>query len=222
MDLTVDLETGRTACAESIEAFLRAVDDLSEHDLLAPSRCHGWTLLDVVVHVIAGWQEMLGGLVSPIESEPTVDAATYWPAFAEQYASNDPIPALMSQRRRTAAFARPSSATAQLRDVGAALLRGVSRCAEGRYLWDTHVFAAGDFLAVWAVEGVVHHLDLDLDGGEPAPGAALRIARTSIESLVGESLPGQWPDVEAVLIGTGRCPVPAGLGVLTDRLPALG
>ncbi|MFA6300284.1 MAG: maleylpyruvate isomerase N-terminal domain-containing protein, partial [Nocardioides sp.] len=67
MGLSVALEDGRFACAESITGFLRAVDALSEYELLDVSRCHGWTRLDVVVHVIGGWEEMLRGLVSRVD-----------------------------------------------------------------------------------------------------------------------------------------------------------
>ncbi len=122
MGLTVTLEDGRTACAESIEAFVRAADGFTEYELLDVSGCHGWTRLDVAVHVLAGWQEMLGGLVSPDDGPPTVDAATYWPAFTAEYGADDAVLTLMAQRRRSAAYARPSSAVAQLHDVAAALL----------------------------------------------------------------------------------------------------
>lgn len=220
MGLTVELEDAREACAASIEAFLRAVDGLSEWELLGPSRCHGWTRLDLAVHVLAGWQEMLGGFVSRTEAEPTVDAATYWPAFTAQYAADDPVLTLMAQRRRAAAYARPASAIVQLRDVGEALLRGVGGCREGRYLWQGHVFTAGDFLAIWAVEDVVHHLDLRV--GEDPPSGGLGLARATIEALAGEPLPATWSDADAVLIGTGRVPVPDGAGAVAARLPALG
>lgn len=219
VELTVAVDDGRTACTESIEAFLRAVDALSEYELLDVSRCHGWTRLDVVVHVLAGWQEMLGGLVSVADADPTVGAATYWSAFAIQYATDDPVPALMAQRRRTAAYARPSSATAQMHDVATALLQGVGACQDLRYLWQGHVFTAGDFLAVWAVEDVVHQLDLLSD--EPAPSSALKLARATIEALIDEPVPTSWPDLDAVLIGTGRMPVPAESGTVGARLPAL-
>lgn len=220
MGLAVSLDDGRTACAESIEAFVRAVDGFSEYDLLDASRCHGWTRLDVAVHVLAGWQEMLAGLVSVSESHPTVDAATYWSAFATEYATDDPVPTLMAQRRRSAAYARPSSATSQLRDVASALMRGVTACEDRRHLWQGHVFTAGDFLTVWAVEVVVHQLDLLSD--EPVPSSALRLARATIEALTEESLPTTWTDLDATLIGTGRVPVPAGSGAISNRLPALG
>lgn len=220
MRLTVPTTEARSACAASIEGFVRAVDALSESELLAASRCHGWTRLDVVVHVIACWHEMLAGLVSEVDAEPTVDAATYWPAFATEEASSDPVSVLMAQRRRTAAYARPASATAHLHDVADALLRGVESLPRGNCLWQRHVFTPGDFLAVWAVEDVVHHLDLCCE--EPAPGSALELARATVEALVGEPLPRAWTDVEATLIGTGRCPVPEDGSTLSDRLPALG
>src|SRR3954462_10829198 len=121
MGLSVSLEVGRSACAESIDAFVQAVDSFTEYELLGASRCHGWSRLDVVTHVLAGWQEMLGGMVSPAESAPSVDAATYWPAFAEELAGEDAVAVLMAQRRRTASYVRPGSATTQLLDVGAAL-----------------------------------------------------------------------------------------------------
>jgi len=220
MGLSVSLYHGRTACTESIDSFLRAVDTLAEYDLLAASRCHGWSRLDVVAHVVAGWQEMLGGMVSPVDSEPSVDAATYWPAFTRQYAADDPVTVLMEQRRRTAGYARPASATAQLHDVGAAVRRGVESQLDRPCLWQGHVFTAGDFLAVWAVENAVHQLDLLVD--EPVPSTALVLVRSTIEALVGQPLPTTWDDEEAALVGTGRVPVPEGLGTVASRLPALG
>ncbi|GAB2453140.1 hypothetical protein GCM10027062_37300 [Nocardioides hungaricus] len=219
MDLRVDLQTGRRAFSESVAAFVRAVDGFDEWELLGASRCHGWTRLDVVVHVIAGWQEMLGGLVSATDRAPTVDAASYWRAFAEEY-GGDPVVPLMAQRRRTAAYARPASACAQLRDVAAAMTRGCAAVVEASYLWQGHVFAAGDFLAVWAVEDAIHQLDLRSE--EEVPASALGLARATVEALAGGPLPPEWSAEETVLVGAGRRPVPDGLGALGERLPALG
>ncbi|MEP9365004.1 maleylpyruvate isomerase N-terminal domain-containing protein [Nocardioides sp. CN2-186] len=218
MDLTIDLETAPTAARDSVTAFVDAVDGFDELALLGASRCHGWTRLDVVVHVIAGWQEMLGGFVSPVEQEPTVDAASYWPVFAEEE-TGDPLVTLMAQRRRSASYSRPSSACSQLRDVAEAVLRGTAGLAEGHYLWQGQVFTAGDFLAIWAVEDVIHHLDLL--AGQPAPGSALDLAGDTVAALAGP-LPADWTAEDAVLIGTGRRPVPDGAGPLAARLPALG
>lgn len=221
MSLSVSLDTGRTAAVESVDSFLRAVESLTEYELLGPSRCHGWTRLDVVVHVLGGWHEMLMGLASPVDTAPSVDAATYWTAFATQYAGDDPVEVLMAQRRRTAAYAHPASATAHLRDVAAAARRGLIAFQDRRCLWDGHVFAAGDYLAIWAVEDVVHQLDLLCEEPEPASGTEL--ARATIEALAGQPLPATWTDRDAILIGTGRVPVPDGAdATLAARLPALG
>jgi hypothetical protein len=163
---------------------------------------------------------MLGGLVSPVEGPPTVDAASYWCAFAAEYGSRDAVEVLMSQRRRGAVYARPSSAVAQLKDVAAALTRGIDSVPDRMCLWQGQVFAMGDFLAVWAVENVVHHLDLAAD--TPVPGDALELARMTIEALAGQVLPSEWSDEHAVLIGTGRLPLPEKHSSLQSRLPALG
>ena len=219
MGFSVSLDEGRAACAESVDAFLNAVDAFDELGLLGFSRCHGWTRLDVVTHVLAGWQEMLGGMVSAVDSEPTVDSATYWPSFAEEMASEDPVAVLMSQRRRTASYARPASAVAQLHDVGAALRRGVDSFPDRRCLWQQQVFEPGDFLTIWAVEDAVHHLDLLSD--VPAPADALRLTRATVEALYGERLPDVWSDEDATLIGTGRLSAPDDAAVDASRLPVL-
>lgn len=171
-------------------------------------------------HVIAGWQEMLAGLVCVVDDEPSVDAATYWSAFASEYADEDHVAVLMAQRRRASAYAMPSSATAQLHDVADAVLAGVAGCTAAHRRWQGHVFAAGDFLAVWAVEDVVHHLDLRVD--EPAPSSALALTRETVEALLGEPLPRVLTDVQAVLVGSGRLPIPEDARHLAARLPALG
>lgn len=190
MALTVDLATGRTAFSDSVRGFVAAADGFDEWALLGASRCHGWTRLDVVVHVIAGWQEMLGGLVSPVDDEPTVDAASYWPAFDEEY-GEDPLLALMSQRRRTAVYARPDGARQQMHDVADALLRGAEACVDRPLRWQGHVFSAGDFLTIWAVEDVIHQIDLDSD--VPLPSSALELARATVAELDGASLADRLP-----------------------------
>lgn len=182
MALTIDLETGRTAFVDSVRGFVATVDGLDEWALLGASRCHGWTRLDVVTHVLAGWQEMLGGFVSPVGDAPTVDAASYWPAFEEAY-DDDPLLVLLAQRRRTAAYARPDTAREQLRDVADAVIRGATSCTDRSLAWQGHVFTAGDFLTIWAVEDVLHQADLL--AGPPVPVSALELARATVAALDG-------------------------------------
>lgn len=170
MTLTFPLESMRQTCADTVTAFSAAADALGEYELLGASRCHGWTRLDVVVHVVNGWHEMLGGLGSATESAPTVDAASFWTAFDAEQNAADPIAELMAQRRRTAAYSRPAAALAHLHDVESMVLRGIDSMTDGARRWLGHVFSAGDFLAVWAVEHVIHQLDL-LETAAPPPDA---------------------------------------------------
>ncbi len=75
--MTVEPDQTRAACLESVDDFIAEVEGFDEYALLGASRCHGWTRLDLVVHQIAGWQELLGGLASVVDEEPTVDAASF-------------------------------------------------------------------------------------------------------------------------------------------------
>ncbi|HLI25398.1 MAG TPA: maleylpyruvate isomerase N-terminal domain-containing protein [Acidimicrobiales bacterium] len=219
MPLTVAVGDARDAFEASVIAFSGAVTSLEEWDLLASSRCHGWSRLEVATHLVAGWQEMLAGFVTLVDDDPTVDAASYWRAFGDMTSACDPVDVLMAQRRRAAAYARPSAVLAQLGDVADAVLSG-GRAMGGRPCrWQGQVFAPGDFLAIWAVENVVHHLDLLVEGRPPSSG--LTLARATVEALAEEPLPGEWTDEQAVLIGTGRLPVPAEAATLSSRFPVL-
>ena len=222
--MSVGLVAGRAAFARSVEAFSAAVDGLSEWELLGSSRCHGWTRLDVGAHVLAGWQEALGGMACPTRDHPTTDAASFWTAFAEANADEDPVAVVMAQRRRSDAHSRPDAMRAQLRDVAATAVRAAHAMADRPVWWAGEVFTAGDFLATWAVEDVVHQLDLGLPPGvgPPTPPDALTLARRTAEALVGRPLPSGWDDATAVLVATGRLPVPAEAAHLGARLPAFG
>ena len=221
MTLSIGLDEGKRAFEESVIAFLGTLDGLTEHELFGHSRCYGWLRLDVLTHVLGGWQEMLSGFAYEVDTEPTVDAASYWTAFADDMADEDPIVVLMAQRRRSDAHPSPAALRAQLHDVSAAVLHGTRALTDSPRFWQGQVFTAGDFLAIWAVEDAVHRLDLDVPGNVP-PASALSVCRRTIETLIGGSLPAAWSDLDATLAGTGRIAVPAGGEELANRLPAFG
>ncbi len=68
----------------------------------------------------------------------------------------------------------------------------------------------GDFLATWAVELAVHHVDLgrEMDVGQPTP-TALLVTRDTVAALIGAPIPSGISDLDALLIGAGRIPPPA-------------
>jgi hypothetical protein len=80
----------------------------------------------------------------------------------------------------------------------------VERMAPGRVGFQGHVLTTGNFLATWATELAVHHLDLDLGEDAPAPDPeALRLARRTAEALAGGPIDAA-SDAEAVLRGWDR------------------
>lgn len=225
--MQVQHAVGRSGFIEGLAAFMEVVDGLDDAQLLAPSRCRGWTVADVVVHVHLGLQEMVLGLLTPAHEEPDTDAASYWRA---ELKTNDPdadqIDQIRFVRLLSAAYRRPSGIVGHLRwtaeclTAAAANLEPVNLRSQGR------VLRSGDFLATWAVELAIHHLDLteELHLGAPAS-SALALARQTVEALLGGSLPHDWNDAQAVLIGAGRVK-PDRLqveqaGDLANRLPAL-
>ena len=208
--LSIDLATARSAFAEQLAGFLAAVEALDDHQLLAASRCHGWAVLDVVVHVRGGLEEMLRGCTAPTAAPRTADAASYW--SAADTGAADPVEAILWTRRTATAYSRPSRAVRHLRDAAGAVLTAVAALtdtADTALEFQGLVLTAGDFLASWVVELALHQLDLGRELEVPAPpAAALRLGRATVEALLGHPVPDSVPDLEVLLWGAGRRAVP--------------
>ena len=195
--------------------------NLDDEQLLLPSRCRGWTVGDVLVHVHLGLQEMLLGVVTPAAAPPDTDAAGYWrtlpPAGSVAY--------IRFVRLLGAAYESRGRPVPHLRPTADGLTAAVSALTSRVVRFQGHTMTTGDFLATWAVELAVHHLDLarELELPPPAP-VALRLARRTVEALVGGELP--WDDETTVLLGTGRVrpdeQQAREVGPLAERLPVLG
>jgi uncharacterized protein (TIGR03083 family) len=222
-------DTGAAAFLDQLAVFVSAASGLDDAQLGAATRCRGWLARDLLVHVHLGLQEMLLGVLDPTDDEPDRDAATYWTAFTPGTATGADTAAVEGDRfirTLACAYARPTAAVRHLRMTADGLARAVRAGAPGAVRFQGHVLATGDFLATWAVELAVHHLDLARELDLPAPdAAALRMSRDTVEALVGE-LPGEWSDETAVLVGTGRVALDERMreqaGPAADRLPAFG
>lgn len=209
---------------DAVERFVSTVQALSDYELLAASRCHGWAVMDVVTHVRVGLQEMLGAFTAFTEEPADQDAMTYWQDYA---GDSDPVDPILWTRRTAAAYRRPSGAVPHLRMAADAVDSASARMRDGRVSFQGHTLSTGDFLATWTVELAVHQLDLGhtIDVAEPTPGSA-RLARRTVEALLGTELPTALSDISCALLGTGRR-VPSRvelelLGPAGERLPVLG
>jgi uncharacterized protein (TIGR03083 family) len=221
----VDHDAGRSAFLDGLKALRDVAEGLDDDQLLALSRCRGWTVGDVLVHVHLGLQEMLLGVVSPSDRTPDLDAASYWSSPAGPQPAASAVGHVRFVRAMGGAYRRPTGIVAHLGPTADALAAAVGALPDGAVAIQGHTMCTGDFLATWALEVTVHHMDLgaELTLPPPAP-TALGLARATVEELAGGRLP--WEDETTVLIASGRI-VPdeeqaAQAGPLAARLPVLG
>jgi uncharacterized protein (TIGR03083 family) len=221
----VDHDAGRIGFLDGLKALRAVADGLDDGRLLATSRCRGWTVGDVLVHVHLGLQEMLLGVVSPTDRAPDTDATSYWSNPTGPQPAASPVGHVRFVRAMGAAYRCPTGIVAHLRPTTDALAAAVDALPEGVVTIQGHAMRTGDFLTTWALELAVHHLDLgaELTLEPPAP-AALTLARDTVEELAGGPLP--FDDETTVLIATGRLhpdeEQAAQAGPLAARLPVLG
>jgi uncharacterized protein (TIGR03083 family) len=198
------------AAQGELQRLMEAVGQLDDRALLAASRCFGWTRADLLVHVHLGLQEMLLGLVDPTYAEPDTNAASYWrsePPSNDR--GSDELDNIRFLRLVASAYRRPTGLIGHLRPASEGVCRAIEALSAPAVNFQGHVLAGGDFLATWAAELAVHHLDLDLGPDLPAPDpVALRLARQTADALVDDSSPATWGDEYAVLVGWGRVPHP--------------
>ncbi|WP_052462507.1 hypothetical protein [Nigerium massiliense] len=105
-------------------------------------------------------------------------------------------------RRLATAYARPTHALEHLHIVAAGLRVSVAQMPDQPVRFQGHVLSAGDLLATWAVELVVHHHDLDVPDAALSPEAVL-LGRRTAEALLGVRAETR-DDVAVLLDAFGR------------------
>jgi uncharacterized protein (TIGR03083 family) len=193
------------------------VEVLDDAGFAAPTRTVGWTVRDLLFHLLLDAQRALVALASPSDADADVDAVTYWAPFRPSAGDGGAAHAAFV-RAAAAAYASGAGLVEHWRTASAAAVRA-ARAADpaGRVETQGHVIAVADLVSTLVVEATVHLLDLTLAvPGGPPPARALRHTRGVLEGLYGAPLPGSWDDTEAVLRGTGRLPAD------DPRLPLLG
>ena len=215
------------ALAAAYDRITAAVDGLADADLLRPTRCRGWFVVDLLFHLVCDAQRALVALASPADGPADVDAVSYWRS------PDDPDEGrhALWVRRCAAAFDRPRGVVRLWTDTAPAAVRvALAADPSGYVATQGHVLAVPEFLATLVTEAVVHHLDLMLDlpgAPEPDPGG-VAIAVTTLDGLLSDEAvrPGDWSDVDYVLKATGRLPLADHdrlvLGEAAGWIPLLG
>jgi uncharacterized protein (TIGR03083 family) len=210
----VNHDEARDAFRTELDRITAVAESLTDRRLMAASHCAGWTVGDVLVHVHLSLQEMLLGLVATTDATPDTSADGYWrhtPPSNDDGA--DDVAGMRFVRLVGAAYRRPTGAVRHLAPTVDGVRMAVTALRPGAVRFQGLVLSTGDFLATWAVELAVHHLDLTRELTLPPPtAAALRLGRLTVEALVGEPLPGD--DSTVLFTGAGRLP--------GERPPVLG
>jgi len=209
--------------ARSWAALRAAVAELPDDDFERPSGCTGWLVRDLVYHLVIDAQDVLITLATPVDTEPTRNAVTYW-NLSGTSAGDDPFTALTV--RVAAAYEEPRLLKFHLDDVGSAAGRVAELADPGaRVSTQNQVLTVGDYLSAYVLEWTLHHLDLIANlpdvVGPPADG--LSRSRAMLETIAGAAFPASFSDADALLVGTGRrAPGDterAELGELAAKLP---
>ncbi|MFG1880834.1 maleylpyruvate isomerase N-terminal domain-containing protein [Micromonospora sp. NPDC049102] len=201
------------ALAEAYDGISAVVDGRDDADLQRATRCRGWLVADLLLHVLGDAQRALVALASPVDGPADVDDVSYWRDFP---AGDDQATGHAWWIRRSAsAFDRPSGIVRLWKETAPAAVRAAA-CAdpEGYVTTQGHVLRVPDFLATLTTEAVVHHLDLmpELPTSPPPGPLAVRVAVSTMDGLLSDDAvrPAGWDDREFLLKATGRI-------ALTDR-----
>ena len=162
-------------------AVLAAIEDLDEDTGWAADRCAGWTVRDLIWHLLSDTQRALVALHTPADGTADVDAVSYWVEWRPG------TPGAEAGRRGTRIMASAWSGVRSIADLYDETARAVLVAAEelpGDELVHTQgkVLSVDALLSTLAVEATMHHLDLGL--GTPTA-AGLTEVRRVLDGLLG-------------------------------------
>lgn len=201
------------ALAQAYDGITAAVGHLDDAGLQRATRCRGWLIADLLLHVLGDAQRALVTLASPVDGPADVDDVSYWRDFPGN--DDEAVGHAWWVRRSAAAFDRPTRIVELWRDTAPAAVRAAASAdPDGYVTTQGHVLRVPDFLATLTTEAAVHHLDLTLELPDaPPPGPlAVQVAVATMDGLLSDDTvrPAAWDDNDFLLKATGRVP-------LTDR-----
>ena len=149
----------------SYQALLPLIRALDDDTGWRSTRCAGWTVRDLVHHLLADAQRALVALHTPASGPTDVDAVSYWRLWQPG------TPGADAGRRGTRIMASAWTsvepiAALYVQTATAVLVAGRETSAGDLVATQGHVMTVDTLLRTLAVEVTVHHLDLRL--GKPS------------------------------------------------------
>lgn len=182
---------------------------LGEQDSWHPTRCAGWSVRDLLVHLLSDAQHAPVAPVTPAPGPADRDAVGCWAGarFGDDAGFHE-----LRALRTTAGARGPVDLTRVFCGTTRAVVTPAGRAAHDALVaTQGHVLRVDDLLAL--VVGL----------SRPGPRAG---PLATLDGLLGRPTPPEWGDERWALIGTGRVPQGGGerrgLGAAAARLPLLG
>ncbi|MFI5912186.1 maleylpyruvate isomerase N-terminal domain-containing protein [Dactylosporangium sp. NPDC051541] len=188
-----------TALDRAYGGVTELVAALTPDDLLAPTRCRGWLVADVLFHLLSDAQRALVALHTPDPGPADTDHVSYWRSFPPGRGDDG-----WANRLAAAAFGGGTAITRLWLETAPAAVDAATRADPGGFArTQGKVLAVPDLVATFVLEAVVHHLDMTVafPAAAPPARAAVELAGRTLADLAGEELP---ISVEVVLEATGR------------------
>ena len=211
---------GHDLLEASYSSLLDGLSDVHGTEAWAPTRCAGWSVHDLVFHLLTDAQRALVAIHSPAAGPVDTDEASYWRAWPPDGPNAD----VGRRTTRILASALPFGYLSELYAETAHAVVVASNARSGREVVTTQgkVLTVDTLRSTLAVEATVHQLDLGLG---TATAAGLAEVRRVLDALLGE--PARMADdVRYALVGTGRerltAEESAVLGPAAKRLPLFG
>lgn len=196
----------RDIAAAQVEALAAATASLDDAGLVSPTACSGW---------------LAAAFADPTDEPADRDYVSYWTEWkpSDQASSFSDVKYYWAS---AAAYGSADGLRRHLADRAHVAAAASRNAARGRFSHLGHVMEAEDILAIWAVEFVVHQLDLGV--GAPAS-RAVDLAVWTIDELTGGRV-SPWDDYTYISKGTGREPLTSAdreaLGERAAGFPAFG
>ncbi|GLY33024.1 maleylpyruvate isomerase N-terminal domain-containing protein [Kineosporia sp. NBRC 101731] len=197
------------ALTDAYTGLTQLIASLAEEDGWAATPLPGWSVRDLIVHLLGDAQRALVALATPAPGPADRDAVTYWADFAPTTTTPETLQRSNRQIRvvRSLAVAHPweSLVEAYTETTAAACTLAARTRPHDLISTQGHTLTTDDFLSTLVVEAAVHHLDLTGTGTRPGPPAsALHLVRKTLDGLLGHPEPVGWDDVTYAWTGTGR------------------
>lgn len=179
---------------------------VDEDESWRPTGCAGWTVRDVVHHLLGDAQRALVALATPALGPVDRTATTYW---LDSPTAPDPDSGGIRASRTMASQWRLNQLSATFAETATAVLTLAGRAAPTDLVaTDGHVLSVDDLLDTLVVEATIHHLDMTTHLHRLGPQLEpLAVTRATLDRLLGRPTPDNWSSRGWVCAATGRAPL---------------